>query len=98
MERRPALLCGFYDCGLASGTELPLRLGNLRTDRRRLRLLLGLSPPFPLGITHAFPGGGTHLPPFACWSFRRCGGLRGTTRSEEHTSELQSPMYLVCRL
>src|ERR1017187_10887957 len=22
----------------------------------------------------------------------------GTTRSEEHTSELQSPMYLVCRL
>src|SRR5437762_900538 len=24
--------------------------------------------------------------------------LRLTTRSEEHTSELQSPMYLVCRL
>src|ERR1017187_10735234 len=23
---------------------------------------------------------------------------RGITRSEEHTSELQSPMYLVCRL
>src|SRR5437762_10678733 len=23
---------------------------------------------------------------------------RSTTRSEEHTSELQSPMYLVCRL
>src|SRR5437762_7119178 len=23
---------------------------------------------------------------------------RGPTRSEEHTSELQSPMYLVCRL
>src|SRR5437764_9195658 len=30
-------------------------------------------------------------------SVRRCGrGLR--IRSEEHTSELQSPMYLVCRL
>src|SRR5437762_9918210 len=26
-----------------------------------------------------------------------CGGIR-RTRSEEHTSELQSPMYLVCRL
>src|SRR5437763_11221430 len=28
------------------------------------------------------------------------GGLRGSelARSEEHTSELQSPMYLVCRL
>src|SRR5437762_12330212 len=25
-------------------------------------------------------------------------GLGGTRRSEEHTSELQSPMYLVCRL
>src|SRR5437762_7158743 len=24
--------------------------------------------------------------------------VRVTTRSEEHTSELQSPMYLVCRL
>src|SRR5437762_9205775 len=24
--------------------------------------------------------------------------LRGRRRSEEHTSELQSPMYLVCRL
>src|SRR5437879_8060546 len=26
------------------------------------------------------------------------GYARGTPRSEEHTSELQSPMYLVCRL
>src|SRR5437763_15890045 len=35
---------------------------------------------------------------------RLCGALTGdltvstSTRSEEHTSELQSPMYLVCRL
>src|SRR5437764_3244632 len=28
----------------------------------------------------------------------RVGGLIGRNRSEEHTSELQSPMYLVCRL
>src|SRR5437879_11237674 len=28
----------------------------------------------------------------------RPGGARGRLRSEEHTSELQSPMYLVCRL
>src|SRR5437762_10108011 len=31
----------------------------------------------------------------------RCGGASGrrrSSRSEEHTSELQSPMYLVCRL
>src|SRR5437879_9030609 len=33
------------------------------------------------------------------WSARRVsgGGVAGS-RSEEHTSELQSPMYLVCRL
>src|SRR5437764_6243196 len=29
---------------------------------------------------------------------RRSEGLRLRERSEEHTSELQSPMYLVCRL
>src|SRR5437764_10980973 len=31
---------------------------------------------------------------------RRCRGAtdRNSSRSEEHTSELQSPMYLVCRL
>src|SRR5437764_5273042 len=29
---------------------------------------------------------------------RRCRDGRDATRSEEHTSELQSPMYLVCRL
>src|SRR4051794_41680752 len=28
----------------------------------------------------------------------REGGLRGERRSEEHTSELQSPVHLVCRL
>src|SRR5437763_7476358 len=29
---------------------------------------------------------------------RGAGRRRGILRSEEHTSELQSPMYLVCRL
>src|SRR5437762_7393194 len=29
---------------------------------------------------------------------RRSGRCAGCERSEEHTSELQSPMYLVCRL
>ena len=28
----------------------------------------------------------------------RCADLPQALRSEEHTSELQSPMYLVCRL
>src|SRR2546426_7842212 len=37
-----------------------------------------------------------------CWANPRCvaagGGGRGAVRSEEHTSELQSPCNLVCRL
>src|SRR5437762_9865987 len=32
------------------------------------------------------------------WRGRQTALLRKTRRSEEHTSELQSPMYLVCRL
>src|SRR5690348_17897641 len=31
-----------------------------------------------------------------CHLYDRCGGI--PTRSEEHTSELQSPVHLVCRL
>src|SRR5437762_9443375 len=31
-------------------------------------------------------------------ALHRIGALVGHVRSEEHTSELQSPMYLVCRL
>src|SRR6202011_4825099 len=34
--------------------------------------------------------------PSRCWSLPSC--RRRPPRSEEHTSELQSPMYLVCRL
>src|SRR5437879_8439439 len=36
--------------------------------------------------------------PMADWQMRTKRPLRGPVRSEEHTSELQSPMYLVCRL
>src|SRR3712207_6939161 len=32
------------------------------------------------------------------WSSRKPGTWTGTSRSEEHTSELQSRQYLVCRL
>src|SRR5437879_9359974 len=45
---------------------------------------------------------GHRIPVFTCtkcqhqWADRNDPGMR--CRSEEHTSELQSPMYLVCRL
>src|SRR5690348_18054385 len=39
-------------------------------------------------------------PPTMRWTAVRCwkSGTRRSTRSEEHTSELQSPVHLVCRL
>src|SRR5436189_5995955 len=38
------------------------------------------------------------LPPASRWSAARWTPPCRAPRSEEHTSELQSPMYLVCRL
>src|SRR3712207_7555831 len=52
----------------------------------------------------------THVPPACCWPPHRCpphleswtsvnpAELMAQLRSEEHTSELQSRQYLVCRL
>src|SRR5437763_15007587 len=40
---------------------------------------------------HAYHGAGCHRP-------HPLGDRQADQRSEEHTSELQSPMYLVCRL
>src|SRR5207244_13051202 len=44
-------------------------------------------------LHHREPGLVVRRPPFA-----RVGGHRVPSRSEEHTSELQSPDHLVCRL
>src|SRR5688500_20075585 len=47
----------------------------------------------PVGIDHPAPCDGAH------WlSFRRADKYAFCLRSEEHTSELQSPCNLVCRL
>src|SRR5437762_9517715 len=63
-----------------------------------------LGGPGRAGARHRHPGasgelGRRSLPSLgrpACHSGG--GGVLYTVRSEEHTSELQSPMYLVCRL
>src|SRR5437763_12837667 len=47
--------------------------------------------PVVLQIRHGAPSASRPLPPHTMQP-------RSTSRSEEHTSELQSPMYLVCRL
>src|SRR5437879_11564123 len=46
---------------------------------------------------HGLDGQGTAVAP-PLWGPKSYNVGAGMTRSEEHTSELQSPMYLVCRL
>src|SRR3712207_7229749 len=72
-----------------------------RDDRQRLHVDLarpatGLGLGGPAGAHEPAPG---HGPPLRgqC-SLRAAGGDRPPLRSEEHTSELQSRQYLVCRL
>src|SRR5437763_6771916 len=57
---------------------------------------LPISAPLPSLTTASSPGlrGGRETAPLA----HANGDCRKERRSEEHTSELQSPMYLVCRL
>src|SRR5699024_12474749 len=57
---------------------------------------------WPAGCTHCWPNR-----PIVCrhlqtsigtWPWNGCGNVPGPSRSEEHTSELQSRFDLVCRL
>src|SRR5437764_8453479 len=58
--------------------------------------------PYTTLFRSRLPGHGSrsarHLVCRLCATPRGARVLRGVARSEEHTSELQSPMYLVCRL
>src|SRR3712207_8747938 len=70
----------------------PVRLGAARTGPRlresaRTRSLAGARRRFAVGLPQGTQG---RVP--------RRGACRAEPRSEEHTSELQSRQYLVCRL
>src|ERR1019366_4388505 len=67
MECRPTFLGGFRDGLLASSTHLALRFCR-GCFGRRFGFALGCSPTFPLCITDALPGGGTHIPALAFWN------------------------------
>src|SRR5699024_11722181 len=79
--------------------ELPRRTGRAGAGTHRLgedtRLRAGPAPPSgrPDRLTTPAPGRGP-----GSHSRARPAGHRGTHRSEEHTSELQSRFDLVCRL
>src|ERR1017187_11044124 len=61
-----------------------------------VRELLALAK--PLAPPTSEPEANVPLPGLSYLSECVCADLPTTLRSEEHTSELQSPMYLVCRL
>src|SRR3712207_8452623 len=73
---------------------------------------LSLHDALPIWSTRSCPSVATSSPSRSRWAWRSCSSwpsrartrgsrstrARSTTRSEEHTSELQSRQYLVCRL
>src|SRR5207247_10598118 len=78
----------------------PLRLDALAIAVQH-RFVLALEPATLDRAVHAALLKRAVLPPPAAgaWVFARSGGTRaGRARSEEHTSELQSRVDLVCRL
>src|SRR3712207_8160255 len=68
-----------------------LRLSRVTVGEVSLRVRAGGSGP-PLLLLHGYPE--THL----AWGLVASELAEDFTRSEEHTSELQSRQYLVCRL
>src|SRR5947208_5638952 len=76
-----------HDALPISGAPTASVRGNARADRRRCLRRVALAR--PAGVRGAAPAAGGAGP-------RRV--LRSADRSEEHTSELQSPDHLVCRL
>src|ERR1035437_6560172 len=85
MECRPTFLGAFRDGLLASSTHLALRFCR-GCFGRRFGFALGCSPTFPLCITDALPGGGTHIPALAFWNFGLGYRLSGATG--QHGSEV----------
>src|SRR5437763_6989090 len=86
--------------------RVKLRLKNCRDDRLARQILRPppCKTPASVRITNAkvngIPGEWLESPNSAqsVLLYLHGGGYFGCSRSEEHTSELQSPMYLVCRL
>src|SRR2546422_1461717 len=76
---------------------LPIYYLPISTSETALTRLLA-STKLPSGVTSVLR---TILPPpgiTQVWNFSVAGSKRTTVRSEEHTSELQSRLHLVCRL
>src|SRR5690348_17496974 len=66
----------------------------LHDQRVIAKILAAIAPEPGDTLVEVGPGLGAITLPL----LERCGGLTAIERSEEHTSELQSPVHLVCRL
>src|SRR2546422_3215393 len=93
MHTRPPLLFSFFFFNDTATTEI---------YTLSLHDALPISPAATRSHDPIGPRGGGRAPdvllgPGACHAFRRLAGSQ-TPRSEEHTSELQSRLHLVCRL
>src|SRR6266850_8340087 len=87
-----------HDCGMDLVGSGARRVGN--DPPARLSLVVGPMASTPLSSQESkrWPAGTSKpAPRYAICARRQCGRTR-VGRSEEHTSELQSPCNLVCRL
>src|SRR5437879_7027289 len=104
---RPAELPALSGTTLAIGTvalSLAVFMNVLDTSIANVSLPaiagdLGVSPDQGTWVITSFGVANAISLPLTGWLTRRFGQVKlFSARSEEHTSELQSPMYLVCRL
>src|SRR5437879_9582116 len=97
-ERRDCSAALFDPDGemIAQAAHIPVHLGALAESVAAVR---SLDPgPGDVFILNDPYTGGSHLPDITLIGTIDVGEVRAAgIRSEEHTSELQSPMYLVCR-
>src|SRR5437879_8709092 len=98
-QRMNSITTGFLRAFLTSSSRVmasparPCRPPS-NVDRDLLRLTSAESPPHNSGKLNRFPQLADTSAKYPALVSPSC----GKRRSEEHTSELQSPMYLVCRL
>src|SRR5437879_11324569 len=77
-----------------------LRASRLLCGAGKLSMAGSYKVAFLKALDEAYPGWSGEVAPTASSPSRRTDAMQASAvdRSEEHTSELQSPMYLVCRL
>src|SRR2546425_9772555 len=98
MIRRPPRSTLFPYTTLFRSADVPPSSGHRRAGVARLCAACGLALRSPHGSQPLLHGGVAADGGAAAHASRRTGGGSPAPRSEEHTSELQSLAYLVCRL